>query len=232
MEIPARLTDESEEDYLGCLQTLGAVDDTTDAIADANPELLASDSQRRQKIKVAVRECFRRTSNASASRTASRDDCESLPIFVTGRDAAAATDHDLTALAGRPSWVKLTYRIAGQKEPWYYAFPETRPGGATSCKGVFIPGDLANSTACDEFPFRTNVEGGPHPAPDTPHLEIIDWLDNSLQGSRLNSFYTTCKLEQRLSAPSQYGSGHFLILPMPDGSAVDSMSICNGNPPN
>ena len=85
VEIPARLTDESEEDYLGCLQTLGAVDDTTDAIADANPELLASDSQRRQKIKVAVRECFRRTSNASASRTASRDDCESLRIVYWPR---------------------------------------------------------------------------------------------------------------------------------------------------
>lgn len=99
----------------------------------------------------------------------------------------------------------LRYLDRGPKTAWYRAYPQTDASlGDALCEGT-----QADNTACDECPFWVTDEGGDHPPPDRPHLEIIDADDNSGTGRALGRFVgRQCEMKARRAA----GLGQFIVL--------------------
>jgi hypothetical protein len=205
------------------------VDQMTDEVIanPANQGLFPDDTpeSRKTKVKVAMRTCVER---ATASGIAGAiGECTDLPVFVSGRDVGEATDHDILAQRDHPAWFKLKYRVVGDNDRWYQNYPPTRSADPDAkCKGTFIPGAQGN-TACDEYPFWITEQGGDHPQPNRPDLEIIDFNQNSAQGNWLKIFKNACELEARLAAPPAFGEGNFLVVPTPPGSGEPTFWLCN-----
>jgi hypothetical protein len=119
-------------------------------------------------------------------------ECTTKPIFVTGRDVAEATDHDIIAIAGNFSWLKLNYVSGTIRETeisrnWYSGYPECTPSQ---------PGK-----SCDEYPFFSSAQSGPGAS-----LKLILSDDNSLQGSKYGTFISSCGLIE---------SDEFYVIPIP-----------------
>jgi hypothetical protein len=140
--------------------------------------------------------------------------CSSLPIFVSGSDVAAATLHDLKALAVEPGFVRQNYESAEAKKEkvsnrkWYE--------GVGACAAERPVGDQ-----CDEFPLWATQQGGP-PSPPTS-LEYINAVDNEAQGSLYGNFVTICKMAER--SETNYA---FLWVPVPPSLGVPTIkNLCN-----
>ncbi len=149
------------------------------------------------------------------------DVCKTLPIFVTGSDVAEATDHDVEAIAGNPSWFKLNYEASGAKNGSHGWVNSKVP-----CNRDDDPGQQ-----CDEYPFWASEQGGPYARPTTAHLRYIDEDDNQLQGTRYSSFISACGLrtgtrpEGRANAT---GGTTFLVVALPSAMGIPSYTrLCN-----
>lgn len=137
-------------------------------------------------------------------------ECASKPIFVSGDDVPEATNHDIEALAQRPLWLQLNYRSASET-------PGDRDwmNSSEACQGR-VPGE----TACDEYPFWATMQGGPFGSP-TPHLKLISFADNQLQGSRYGNFVVNCHMAT---------GDAFLGVPLaPELGVPTQTRICNGH---
>jgi hypothetical protein len=139
-----------------------------------------------------------------------RRECSGQPIFVSGNDVPAATDHDIEALAYWPPWVALNYRHSsetpGDRE-WANAEDECQDR---------VPG----VTSCDEYPFWATMQGGPF-AVKQPHLELIPFVDNRDQGLRYGNFVQNCHMNT---------GDPFLGIPLaPELGIPTQTRICNGH---
>jgi hypothetical protein len=155
------------------------------AILAANPSLTSAQSQ------VAAKQCLVSMAN-TMQPTDPYKECTTKPIFVTGRDVAEATDHDIIAIAGNFSWLKLNYVSGTIRETeisrnWYSGYPECTPSQ---------PGK-----SCDEYPFFSSAQSGPGAS-----LKLILSDDNSLQGSKYGTFISSCGLIE---------SDEFYVIPIP-----------------
>jgi hypothetical protein len=157
------------------------------------------------------------TDTAEDGGDISFNNCQTLPIFVSGNDVRAATDHDLAALgaisdpnnqgqAVNPAWVELNYRPASDNP----SSPSWK-NSVAPCNTTTPPGDN-----CDEYPFFASLQGGGQASP-LPNLKYIDGAQNQLQGSRYSAFLSACAVAP--GAP-------FLVIPLPAGVAVNTLSIC------
>lgn len=156
-----------------------------------NPERLTS-SQARTVLK-------------TCTRLATATQCLDRPIFVSGDIARvrAATNHDRRAIFRHGKPAMLTYAAKDQRagSGWY------EPVADTAC------GPQVAGTECDEYPFRSTVQGGPGAS-----LERIDFTANRSQGGSLVGFYNACRVA--------YGE-QFIVVPAPRGSNLPSMPVCN-----
>lgn len=195
-----------------------------------NPEL------NRVQVRQAARQCVWAVGqHANAARR-----CIDLPIFLTGVDAADARDHDHTALRSLPiphrwQWLRLNREQSSTKD---------RPPGwanlEAECAGKTDPGVIA----CDEYPFFGTEQGGPLAQASgypRPHLEPIDWSDNSLQGTRYSQFISD-NFNQSLSPPlrgcnlatgtprqgqNSTGGAPFLAIPQHRRASLPTFWVCN-----
>lgn len=133
---------------------------------------------------------------------------------MSGSDVAAATLHDLKALAVEPGFVRQNYESAEAKKEkvsnrkWYE--------GVGACAAERPVGDQ-----CDEFPLWATQQGGP-PSPPTS-LEYINAVDNEAQGSLYGNFVTICKMAER--SETNYA---FLWVPVPPSLGVPTIkNLCN-----
>jgi hypothetical protein len=158
-------------------------------------------------------QCLQDTMLAGESESTASSDCESLPIFASGSDVPAATEHDLKALALHPAWAKLNYENGAEKEEkesrtWYK--------GVGGCSATPPAGEQ-----CDEYPFWASQQGGPSAIP-TPNLEYINAEDNEEQGRKYGNFVTSCKMAERSS--TDYA---FLAIPVPPRLGIPTTRLCN-----
>lgn len=137
----------------------------------------------------------------------SEEECQSTPIFVTGADVREATDHDLDAIVDHPEWFRLTRDVTNKSGSGWYQ--NQYPCTATP-----------STDQCDEYPFFSSQQGGPNQVV-APSLRNIIARDNTMQGSRLSGFYSTCGV----AAPG----GVFLVAPIPRGIGLPSLSVCNAS---
>jgi hypothetical protein len=167
---------------------------------------LNSQLQSEREARIVIKQCHRLTIRA-ALPTAK---CTEMPIFASGDlDVPQATKHDLEALLHYPGWVKLNYEgsVGKPNRGWYRELPV-----------CFEPGDTRH---CDEFPFFSTQQGGGTAKP-RPSLKLIDATQNRRQGGKLGSFYAACGVNVGVGKP-------FLNVPMPPGSNVPTLILCNGN---
>ncbi len=131
--------------------------------------------------------------------------CKGTPIFMSGQiDVAAATNHDIEALAQYPAWVALNRKYPANDNSWKNSDP--------ICQAK-LPGQN-----CDEYPFASTQQGGGAAVP-RPSLKAIDGPQNQLQGSKLGSFYSGCSI--------QVGDP-FLAVPVPPSMPLTAtVPICN-----
>jgi Deoxyribonuclease NucA/NucB len=146
---------------------------------------------------------------------ASIEECETLPIFISGSDVATATEHDLKALVTHPEWAMLNYESKTAKEEkgidryWYIGEP--------GCEMTKPP----EGESCDEYPLFSTRQGGPGAS-----LEYINAADNGRQGGKYGNFVTICKMAERVSTDYR-----FLALPIPPVLGVPTISnLCNAGP--
>jgi hypothetical protein len=169
-------------------------------LRELNPEKLSS-----RDSEVVARQCFRLTTRAALPTSR----CTELPIFASGDlDVPQATKHDLEALLHHPAWARLNYEGSGKPgESWYRSYP--------ACE------ENSKVLHCDEFPFFSTIQGGGSAKP-RPSLKLIDGKQNTRQGSKLGRFYAACGVNVGMGKP-------FLNVPMPPGSHVPTLILCNSN---
>ena len=133
------------------------------------------------------------------------DKCRSTPIFLSGQaDVKEATDHDLEALITHPEWVQLNYKNRGGAN-------STWKNSKDTCQQQIL------GTQCDEFPFWSTSQGGP--VTPEPSLKRILADHNTMQGSKLSTFYGFCAIEE---------GDEFLSIPVPPTApTVTTLALCN-----
>jgi Deoxyribonuclease NucA/NucB len=179
----------------------GEVAVEAETLQELNPQL-----ETEREAEVVAKQCRRLVIPASLPTS----DCTELPIFASGDlDVPQATQHDIEAIDYYPPWVKLNYESSAGKsgEGWYRYDPvcEEKPKGFD----------------CDEFPFFSTEQGGKSSDP-RPSLKPVVKVQNQRQGGKLGAFYARCGVNVRKGRP-------FLNVPMPPGSNVPTLYLCNGN---
>lgn len=138
--------------------------------------------------------------------------CRREPVFVSGDEVGvrSATLHDADALRVRPAWVRLQYIPKAQR---------AAPGwkrGQPICKRTPPAQD------CDEFPYLSTAQGGPG---KDVSFRNMPFDENRRQGGLLNArVYERCGLSHPDAAQK-----HFLVVPAPRGSAIETEGLCNGH---
>jgi hypothetical protein len=138
-----------------------------------------------------------------------RRECSGQPIFVSGNDVPAATDHDIEALSYWPAWVALNYRPAADtpgSRTWYLSEPEC----ASAQEGL----------ACDEYPLWATMQGGPY-AVKRPHLKMINAADNTRQGGLYGNFVVNCHMKT--------GDAYLGVPLAPELGILTQTRVCNGH---
>jgi len=167
---------------------------------------LNSQLESEREARIVMKQCQRLASRAALPTSR----CTELPIFASGDlDVPQATKHDLEALLRYPRWVKLNYEDSATKpnRAWYNAYS--------------VCDESPRIRNCDEFPFFSTEQGGGSAKP-RPSLKLIDAKQNKRQGGKLARFYSACGINIGQGKP-------FLNVPMPPGSNVPTLILCNGN---
>ena len=177
---------------------LGASDDV-DQLMTQNP----------QPMSVAVATTVLKTCQRAVLRAGlETDDCLDLPIFASGDlDVPQPTQHDRDSLSIRPQWVLLNYESGAGKPGagWY--------SGSAQC-----PNPRPTGQDCHEYPFFSTKQGGPNMLP-LPRVKLVASGQNRAQGSLYSHFAREC-LGRVDNAP-------FLSIPMPKGSGIPTLRLCN-----
>jgi len=167
---------------------------------------------------VAAQVCLWYAARDSLSKSA----CDRMPIFFTGADVNKATTHDAQQIFLHPEWVKLNYeygagKAAVQDRDWY-----KREEPCTE-----RPPEEGDQ--CDEYPFWASEQGGPLARPLTPHLQWVDGIDNTRQGSKYSGFISKCGLTSGTSYADANATGGtaFLVIPLMPALHIPTFSICN-----
>lgn len=179
----------------------GEIGDEATVLRELNSQLESD-----REARIVIKQCHRLTIRAALPTSR----CTDLPIFASGDlDVPQATKHDLEALLHYPAWVKLNYEGSVGKPGggWYRSYP--------ACAGS------SEIIHCDEFPFFSTMQGGGSAKP-RPSLKLIDAEQNLKQGGKLGRFYAACGVNVGAGKP-------FLNVPMPPGSNVPTLILCNGN---
>ena len=179
----------------------GEIATEASVLRELNPQL---ESEREARI--VIKQCHRLMARAALPT----GDCIDMPIFASGDlDVPQATKHDLEALLHYPGWVKLNYEspVGKPNREWYASYP--------------VCDENSPSLHCDEFPFFSTEQGGGSATP-RPSLKLIDGKQNTRQGRKLGRFYAACGINIGKGKP-------FLNVPMPPGSNVPTLILCNGN---
>jgi len=147
----------------------------------------------------AARLCF--AQGASQWNGVTAHPCETEKIFLPGLDVFPAAQHDAEAIVSNPAWVKLTRgQVPGVNAGWYEA--------DSRCFGT-----VPTATSCDEYPYFSTLQGGPGAS-----LKTINAAQNSLEGSRLRSFYAV----GRCNVPA---GTSFLVIPTVLPDADESTAV-------
>lgn len=181
----------------------GEITAEAELLQELNPQLESA-----RRARTVIKQCQRLVIRASLPTSR----CTELPIFASGDlDVPEATHHDMEALLYYPPWVRLNYENSTGKSgrDWYTSL--------VPCKENPNP----ELTHCDEFPFFSTEQGGGSAHP-RPSLKLIDSKQNLRQGGKLGRFYSMCGV-------SVGGGRPFLNVPMPSGSNIPTLSLCNGN---
>lgn len=202
-QTPAEQTEPAEESEPPPAPPIGWPGEvTTEAtlLRELNPQV-----QTDREAKIVIKQCQRLTIRAALPTAR----CTDTPIFASGDlDVPQATKHDLEALLYRPGWVRLNYEKPGESgREWYRSYP--------------VCAESSSTLHCDEFPFFSTQQGGGSAKP-RPSLKLIDGAQNRRQGAKLGRFYAACGVNVGVGKP-------FLNVPMPPGSNVPTLILCNGN---
>jgi hypothetical protein len=133
--------------------------------------------------------------------------CQQLPTYSPGIDTPQATLHRVEAIASAP--LRLLERYAtqamrdarGVRRTWYLGQP-----GCTAADKAAAETQFGGLVACDEFPNWSMEAGG---RAGQASLKYIPFADNSLEGTRLNTFFGKCP---NVSGPEREP---FLVVPVP-----------------
>ncbi len=203
-QTPAESTEPSEETEPPPVPPMvwpGEVTTQAELLRELNPQI-----QSDREARIVIKQCQRLTIRAALPV----GDCTSMPIFASGDlDVPQATQHDREALLRYPGWVKLNYDNPTLKSnrSWYNAFS--------------VCDEDPRIRNCDEFPFFSTEQGGGNAKP-RPSLKLINATQNKRQGGKLSRFYQTCGVSLGQGKP-------FLNVPVPSGSNVPTLILCNGN---
>ncbi|MGV8968591.1 MAG: NucA/NucB deoxyribonuclease domain-containing protein [Cellulomonas sp.] len=178
-------------------------------VVRASQRMMAENQVDAQTAVIATRQCLETVANAMSGADPYQE-CSTKPVFLSGQaDVKEATDHDIEALTLNPAWVQLNYR-ARANNPSKTWWKDTDPICLAKVTGQ----------ACDEFPGYATLQGGGLAVP-RPSLKAIDFDQNSLQGSKYNTFLGTCHVAEGEA---------FLWVPVPrEAPSVSTLAICNGH---
>jgi hypothetical protein len=145
-----------------------------------NPDTVTEENK-----KTIARECVRRVTREDVGGQAT--DCASLPVFVTGNDAAEPATNDRAALIRRPTWVLLHHRSTRPRTAWY----DNQPG----CVDGQAPPDFLDPQ-CHEFPFWSTMQAhngafNTGPGSLTPSIKWTPRVQNQRQGGALGHFFSS-----------------------------------------
>ena len=114
--------------------------------------------------------------------------CQTMPIFLPGKDAGGAAEHDRKAIFKNPTWAALTYMSESDKvtvdrvaRGWYNA-----PRFRHLCR----PERKPRGVQCDEYPLYASKESGPADPPTRPidaSLEEVPAAQNTAEGTAYSS---------------------------------------------
>lgn len=196
-----------------------------DALQAKNASVITADN----KLTIA-RHCVRFALAASRAT----GDCSGLPIFVTGYDAVTPAVNDRAALARNPSWFALNRRTPPARKNWHAGRATPDPG---CVQGV---GDNMTDPQCDEFPFWSTLQAyGGTLQTLVPGIRWTPRIENGRQGAALSQFYSAngagpsfgfagCNVQaQSTSSTTPTVASTFLNVPLPPGTPIPSLGICN-----
>lgn len=178
-------------------------------VVRASQRVLAENAIDAQTAAIATRLCLENVAKAMSGADP-YEECSTKPVFLSGQaDVKEATDHDIEALVRNPAWVQQNYRSRAEN-PSTPDWKDSDP----------ICTSEANVRACDEFPLYATLQGGGLAVP-RPSLKMINWGQNSLQGTKYFQFVSTCHATDGRA---------FLWIPVPEElDTVPTLAICNGN---
>jgi len=195
------------------MPTMTAIETTVaDQILQKNPGVDPDPESGRPRVaaETIARRCVKAVGKAGIPALTALD-CGSLPIFITGYDAAGPAENDIQAIALTPKWVLLNRRVApprpsGSTNQWYY----DQPGCLQTQKPTY------SDAQCDEYPFWPTLRGHGGAFNDgiTPYISWTKGAENGRQGNRLGHFFSANNPGPTLSWPG------CSITPIPDQSAA------------
>ena len=153
-----------------------------------------------------------------------RHACEFVPIYMpAGAVAAGVTPITQQTLHTREALYGDAFPDLGTPEhsgislnnpqvQWTFLNRETKDRTRWYQEGVF--NCKKKGWDCDEFPYHSTAQGGSATVVPTPHLRLIDPVQNRSQGSDLGTFYNrTCNVAQ---------GDLFMVVPVPSELLVTS----------
>lgn len=195
------------------MPTMTAIETTVaDQILQKNPSVEPDPESGRPQVaaETIARRCVKAVGKAGIPGLTGLD-CGSLPIFITGYDAAGPAENDIQAIARTPKWVLLNRRVApprpsGSTNQWYY----NQPGCLQTQKPAY------SDPQCDEYPFWPTLQGhgGAFNDDITPYISWTKGAENGRQGNRLGHFFSANNPGPTLGWPGCN------IAPIPDQSAA------------
>ena len=197
------------------MPTMTSVDTiVADQILQKNPDVDPDPESGRPRVaaETIARRCVKAVERSGISGLNPLD-CGSLPLFVTGYDAAGPAQNDIQAIARTPKWVLLNRRVSpdrpsGPTNQWYW----DQPG----CLQAALSNITYRKPQCDEYPFWPTLQGygGAFNDDITPYISWTKGAENELQGNRLGQFFSTNNPGPTLNWPGCN------ITPIPDQAAA------------
>jgi len=210
-----------------------------------NPGVVEVGAEKPFAYKTIARRCVKAASAAGSG--ISPTDCGSLPIFVTGYDAAAPAENDAAAIKDHPSWVMLHRRTSRDNRGWY-----TTKDGCLRTEYDAYEAEFGYRPQCHDYPFWSTHQAYNGLLNDAqPRIKLTSPVENrDVQGKALQHFFGTnrglpwpvCNIPavaddtlavmpdqlSRAAAATAAGSA-FLNVPIgEEGGRIRTVGLCNG----
>ena len=164
-------------------------------------------------VATAVRQCYASPVLKNYVRvTIFEHPCDSRAVFSPGADMSEATNHDIDAIAEKPTRAWASYASKDDRDArqffrtWYNAKEECNLATRAAEQQKRPSVDLA----CDELPHASTQQAGPGAS-----LRLFRQDHNNWEGNALQQFYRVCS---SLTQPPVSGSSSreaFIIAPVP-----------------